>query len=152
MTHIGYYRENGIRSYEGPQTCEVCHETIVIELGDGMGEEVGLRENLQSTTHFTFAPKIGFSTYGFNGELVENFPLGKMDRACGVTGTFTWTGWAELIPTTHGDTISEGCGQWLQTDRCRMAGHRLPDLPRRRVRYELPAGGKRSQWQTALGT
>lgn len=111
MTHIDYYRENGIRSYEGPQTCEICHETIMIELGDGIEEEVNLRENLQSTTHFTFAPKTGFTTYGFNGELVENFPLGKMDRACGVTGTFTWTGWAALIPTTHSDTISEGCGQ-----------------------------------------
>jgi len=111
MPHIEYYRENGIRSYEGPKTCEECHKTIMVEIGDGIEEEVNLRENLQSTTHFTFAPKIGFSTFGFNGELVENFPLGKMDRACGVTGTFTWTGWAALIPTTHGDTISEGCGQ-----------------------------------------
>jgi len=25
MTHIDYFRENGIRSYEGPQTCEICH-------------------------------------------------------------------------------------------------------------------------------
>jgi len=111
MTHIDYFRENGIRSYEGPKTCEICHENITIEFGDGMGEEVSLRENLQSTTHFTFAPKVGFSTYGFNGELVKNYPLGKMDRACGVTGTFTWTGWAALIPTANGDTISEGCGQ-----------------------------------------
>jgi hypothetical protein len=111
MTHIDYYRKNGILSYEGPNTCLICHRTIKIEVGNGVDEEVDLRKNLTSTVHFTFAPRIGFSTFGFNGELIENFPLGKMDRACGVTGTFAWTGWAALIPTANGDTVSEGCGQ-----------------------------------------
>ena len=111
MNHIEYFRDNGIRSYEGPKTCEICHAKIKVEAGDGAVEEVDLRDDITSTVHFTFAPTKGFSTFGFNGERVENFPLGKMDRACGVTGTFTWTGWAALIPTANGDTISEGCGQ-----------------------------------------
>ncbi len=109
--HIQYFRKGGIRSYEGPSTCLKCHQTIQVENDKGEYRQVNLRKDLTSTTHFTFAPKNGFSTYGYNGEPVANFPLGKMDRACGVTGTFTWTGWAELIPTAKGDTLSEGCGQ-----------------------------------------
>jgi hypothetical protein len=70
-----------------------------------------LRDDLTHSVHFNFATKQGFSTCGYNGEKVDNFPLGKMNRACGIPGTFTWTGWAELIPTAHGDTLSEGCGQ-----------------------------------------
>ena len=59
----------------------------------------------------------GFSTFGFNGEPVENFPLGKIDRACGIPGSFSWTGWAQLVETKpehgHGEVElrSEGCGQ-----------------------------------------
>jgi hypothetical protein len=109
--HIKRFREAGIRSYEGPSTCLKCHETIRIDDGHGGYEDVGLRENLTSTTHFTFAPKTGFSTFGFDGSPVEDFPLGKIDRACGVTGTFTWTGWAVEIETERGETFSEGCGQ-----------------------------------------
>ncbi len=110
-SHVETFRKEGIRFYEGPQTCEKCHNSIDVEYPDSSIGKVNIREDLTGSVHFTFAPKTGFSTYGFNGERVENFPLGKMDRACGITGTFTWTGWAALIPTSHGDTISEGCGQ-----------------------------------------
>jgi hypothetical protein len=109
--HINRFREAGVRSYNGPSTCMQCHESISLPDGKGGYRQENLRDNLSHSVHFTFAPMQGFNTYGYNGEKVENFPLGKMDRACGITGTFTWTGWAALIPTTHGDTLSEGCGQ-----------------------------------------
>ena len=111
MNHIRRFREAGIRSYEGPQTCTGCHEQISISDGAGGYEQVDLRDNLTTTAHFTFAPNTGFSTYGFNGERVENFPLGKLDRACGITGTFTWTGWAVTVENAEGEQFSEGCGQ-----------------------------------------
>ena len=111
LSHIRRFREAGITSYEGPETCLGCHGQIRVSDGNGGYEQVGLRENLTSTTHFTFAPMTGFSTYGFNGEQVTDFPLGKMDRACGITGTFTWTGWAVTVETSHGEQFSEGCGQ-----------------------------------------
>jgi hypothetical protein len=111
LIHIDIFRKEGIRSYDGPRTCQRCHVEIKVAVDEKATEKVNLRSDLTQSVHFTFAPKSGFATYGFNGEKVEGFPLGKMDRACGVTGTFTWTGWATLIPTAHGDTISEGCGQ-----------------------------------------
>ena len=109
--HIERFREAGIRSYEGPSTCQPCHKTIQIRDDKNKTRRINLRDDLTHSVHFTFAPMKGFSTYGYNGQPVENFPLGKMDRACGITGTFTWTGWAALIPTAKGDTLSEGCGQ-----------------------------------------
>lgn len=118
--HIQRFREAGIRSYEGPATCMKCHQTIPVPDGKGGYRRVNLRDDLSHSVHFTFAPMQGFNTYGYNGKKVQNFPLGKMDRACGITGTFTWTGWAALIPTTKGDTISEGCGQ------CHIVGQHGP--------------------------
>jgi len=109
--HVARFRQAGIRSYEGPRTCLGCHKRIRVADGNGSYEDVSLRDNLTATTHFTFAPKTGFSTYGFNGEQVEGFPLGKIDRACGITGTFTWTGWAVTVESAHGERFSEGCGQ-----------------------------------------
>ena len=111
LAHIRRFRKAGINSYEGPETCISCHEQIRVSDGNGGYEDVDLRENLTSTTHFTFAPMTGFSTFGFNGERVVNFPLGKLDRACGVTGTFTWTGWAVTVENAYGEEFSEGCGQ-----------------------------------------
>lgn len=111
LNHIGRFRRAGIRSYEGPETCLGCHQQILVPDGAGDYEQVDLRDNLTETAHFTFAPDSGFSTYGFNGEQVDNFPLGKLDRACGITGTFTWTGWAVTIENAHGEQFSEGCGQ-----------------------------------------
>lgn len=111
LSHIRRFREAGIHSYEGPATCLGCHREIRVPDGSGGFEQVDLRENLTGTTHFTFAPMSGFSTYGFNGEQVSGFPLGKMDRACGITGTFTWTGWAVTVANARGEEFSEGCGQ-----------------------------------------
>ena len=111
LNHIRRFRKAGIMSYAGPETCVSCHQQIRVADGNGGYRQVDLREDLTNTTHFTFAPKTGFSTYGFNGEQVSNFPLGKIDRACGVTGTFTWTGWAVTIKNSHGEEFSEGCGQ-----------------------------------------
>ncbi|NCF63280.1 MAG: nitrite reductase [Gammaproteobacteria bacterium] len=111
LRHIRRFREAGIMRYEGPGTCVGCHRQIRVADGLGGYRHVDLRENLTSTTHFTFAPMTGFSTYGFNGEQVTDFPLGKIDRACGVTGTFTWTGWAVTVQNSHGEEFSEGCGQ-----------------------------------------
>lgn len=111
LNHIRRFRQAGIRSYKGPETCVGCHREIRIADGKGGYELVDLRENLTRTSHFTFAPMTGFSTYGFNGERVDNFPLGKLDRACGVTGTFTWTGWAVTVENSRGEVFSEGCGQ-----------------------------------------
>ena len=111
LDHIRRFREAGIRAYEGPETCLQCHERIRVSDGHGGFEEVSLRENLTHTAHFTFSARTGFSTYGFNGEQVDNFPLGKLDRACGIPGSFTWTGWAVTITNARGEEFSEGCGQ-----------------------------------------
>ncbi len=111
LQHIRRFREAGIRRYEGPSTCLQCHQTIAVPDGQGGMHQVDLRDDVTATSHFTFAPKTGFSTFGFNGEPVENFPMGKIDRACGITGTFTWTGWAVEITNAHGEEYSEGCGQ-----------------------------------------
>jgi hypothetical protein len=111
LKHVDYFREAGIRSYEGPKTCQQCHSSIKIVDADRKTRKVNLRDDLTHSVHFNFAAQKGFSTYGYNGEKVNNFPMGKIDRACGITGTFTWTGWAELIPSAKGDTLSEGCGQ-----------------------------------------
>jgi len=111
LMHIERFRSAGIRSYEGPRTCLRCHKTVHYRDAQGRHREEDLRRNLSHTAHFTFAPMSGFSTWGFDGRKVENFPLGKIDRACGVTGTFTWTGWAVQIHAQNGHSYSEGCGQ-----------------------------------------
>jgi hypothetical protein len=109
--HIRRFREAGIRSYQGPETCLKCHETIRVSDGKGGHTDVDLRDNLTHTAHFTFSARTGFSTYGFNGEKVNDFPLGKIDRACGIPGSFTWTGWAVTVKNARGEEFSEGCGQ-----------------------------------------
>ena len=106
--HIERFRESGITSYEGPGTCLSCHEKIRVSDGSGGFHRVDLRENLTGTSHFTFAAKTGFSTYGFNGEKVDNFALGKINRACGIPGSFTWTGWAVEVDGAEGQQYSEG--------------------------------------------
>jgi hypothetical protein len=120
LDHIRRFREAGIRSYEGPQTCLRCHERIRVSDGRGGYRTVSLRDNLTRTAHFTFSARTGFSTYGFNGERVDDFPLGKLDRACGIPGSFTWTGWAVTVKNARGEEFSEGCGQ------CHVAGQYGP--------------------------
>lgn len=109
--HIDRFREAGIRSYEGPETCLQCHQDVRVPDGHGGYIKESLRQNILGTVHFAFNVKEGFNTWGFNGERVDKFPLGKIDRACGIPGSFTWTGWAKLIKGKNGQTYSEGCGQ-----------------------------------------
>ena len=121
--HIDYFRKAGIRQYAGPDTCLRCHETIQVTGHGGRIEQVKTLDDVVSSVHFTFqrsAP--GFSTYGYDGREVNAkgtrpIPVGKIDRACGVPGSFSWTGWADLVKTKperlHGEVEvrSEGCGQ-----------------------------------------
>ena len=109
--HIEYFRKAGIREYRGPETCLQCHATMRVKDGHGGYTVVNTRDNVEHNVHFTLNQFNGFSTYGFNGQKVTNLPMGKIDRACGIPGSFTWTGWAELITTKTGETRSDGCGQ-----------------------------------------
>ncbi len=121
--HIKYFREAGIRRYEGPSTCLRCHETMHVSDGNGTLKEVDTLDDVLSTVHYKFqSTDQGFSTYGYdgrevNGEGTRAIPVGKIDRACGIPGSFSWTGWAQLVETKpehgHGEVElrSEGCGQ-----------------------------------------
>ncbi|MBU0509987.1 nitrite reductase [bacterium] len=109
--HVDRFRRAGIRSYEGPETCLACHQTVRVPDERRGWREESLKKNILSTVHFSFNVKRGFSTWGFNGEKVDKLPLGKIDRACGIPGSFTWTGWAALVQSKHGTVYSEGCGQ-----------------------------------------
>ena len=112
--HIEYFREAGIREYTGPETCLACHATIDITHEDGTVTTVDTLADVIDTVHFKFQSTAagGFSTYGYDGRQVnaENarqIPVGKINRACGIPGSFSWTGWAALIETRpehgHGD-------------------------------------------------
>lgn len=141
--HIKYFRKAGIRQYKGPETCLSCHETMKVEKPDGSIEVVHTMDDLLSSVHFKFqSSETGFTTYGYDGRRVneglQKIPVGKIDRACGIPGSFSWTGWASLIETTpgvdksgHGDQYhsaethkvvlrSEGCGQ------CHIGGNYHP--------------------------
>ena len=118
--HIEYFREAGIRSYEGASTCLQCHEEMTVHDGQGHVETVKTIDDVMNTTHYRLfsSKKNGFTTYGYDGSLVNSgrtIPVGKIDRACGIPGSFTWTGWAALIEAKpeHGEPEmrSEGCGQ-----------------------------------------
>ena len=111
LTHIERFRDAGIREYRGPETCLRCHPTINIPDGKSGIRSVGTRQNIEEGVHFTLNRFTGFNTYGFDGRKVEGIPMGKIDRACGVAGSFTWTGWATLIRTASGEMRSDGCGQ-----------------------------------------
>lgn len=138
-SHIKYFRDAGIRQYEGPKTCLKCHSTMNVRLPDGAINKVNTIEDVLSTVHFRFqSTSDGFSTYGYDGRKVnEGFhkiPVGKIDRACGIPGSFSWTGWAALVETKpehhdeHSDETkltetvwrSEGCGQ------CHIGGNYHP--------------------------
>ena len=122
FAHIRYFREAGIRHYKGPETCLRCHEDMTVRLPDGSTKIVDTMDDILNTVHMRFQSMGGgFSTIGYDGRQVNKdtrtIPVGKIDRACGVPGSFTWTGWASLIRTVpehaNGDTVlrSEGCGQ-----------------------------------------
>jgi hypothetical protein len=111
LSHIDYFRKAGIREYRGPQTCLQCHRTMRVKDGHGGYTTVNTRENVESSIHFSLNRFTGTNTWGFNGQRVSGIPLGKIDRACGIPGSFTWTGWATLVHTKTGQTRSDGCGQ-----------------------------------------
>lgn len=111
LSHIDRFRKAGIREYRGPETCMRCHQEINVKDGKGAYKKVSLRDNVQNSVHFGLNKFEGFNTYGFNGKKVEGIPMGKIDRACGIPGSFTWTGWATIVTAKDGKTYSDGCGQ-----------------------------------------
>ncbi|MBF0142204.1 MAG: nitrite reductase [Magnetococcales bacterium] len=143
--HIDYFRKAGIRVYEGPRTCLTCHETISVRDAHGESHRVGTLEDVVDSVHFKFqrsAP--GFSTYGYDGREVNAegsrpIPVGKIDRACGVPGSFSWTGWAELVDAKPArgagevEVRSEGCGQ------CHIGGGYHPATEKMMPIGDVPA-------------
>jgi hypothetical protein len=110
--HVDIFRENGIRSYEGPQTCLTCHKEITVtDAHTEREKKVDLMDNLLTSTHYRFYTTSHPNVYGFNGKKADNFAMGKINRPCPKPGSFAITAWAELVVTEHGDTLSEGCGQ-----------------------------------------
>ncbi|GJQ63223.1 MAG: hypothetical protein SCALA702_22760 [Melioribacteraceae bacterium] len=129
--HIKYFEKAGIRQYKGPETCLQCHETMKVKQADGTYKEVETLEDVVNTVHYQFHSTLGgFTTYGYDGRQVNTdgrpIPVGKIDRACGIPGSFSWTGWAALVETkpehAHGEIVmrSEGCGQ------CHIGGNYHP--------------------------
>lgn len=145
--HITYFRRAGIRSYEGPKTCLQCHATLHIHQDDGQIREVDTLDDLTNSVHFKLqSDGGGFSTYGYDGRQVNaegsrKIPVGKMDRACGIPGSFTWTGWASLVhsrPEGSASPVlrSEGCGQ------CHIGGNYQPATEKMMPVGDVPASAK----------
>lgn len=110
--HIQRFADEGILAYEGPQTCLRCHDSIqVTDQSTGESKKLDLMHNLTTSAHYRFFTERHPNVYGFNGELADNFPMGKINRPCPKPGSFAMTAWAEIVVTEHGDTLSEGCGQ-----------------------------------------
>ncbi|TVQ87663.1 MAG: nitrite reductase [Chromatiaceae bacterium] len=131
--HIGWFRAAGIRRYEGPQTCLQCHPSMRVLHGDGQVSSVATLDNVVDTVHFKFQTNAsGFSSFGYDGRQVNApgkrpIPLGKINRACGIPGSFSWTGWAVLVASRPDGAAeegvqwrSEGCGQ------CHIGGNYHP--------------------------
>ncbi|NCA70998.1 MAG: nitrite reductase [Sphingobacteriia bacterium] len=132
-SHIKYFRDAGIRRYEGPKTCLECHATMRVRDQEGRAQVVDTLDDLVNSVHFKFQSDAGggFSTFGYDGRRVNApgtrpIPIGKINRACGIPGSFSWTGWAALIaarPEAAQGAIemrSEGCGQ------CHIGGNYQP--------------------------
>ncbi len=112
FNHIERFREAGITSYEGPQTCLTCHEDITYEeISTGEKKTVDLMRNLTTSVHYRFYSTAHPNVYGFNGKLADNFRMGKINRPCPKPGSFAMTAWAAPVILENGDTLSEGCGQ-----------------------------------------
>jgi hypothetical protein len=109
--HIDRFREAGIRGYDGPATCLGCHQEIAVDDGSGGTRHLDLMDNLTGSAHYRFFTTEHPEVYGFNGELADNFAMGKLNRPCPKPGSFAMTAWAEIVVTQAGDTLSEGCGQ-----------------------------------------
>jgi len=115
LKHIKYFREANIRQYKGPKTCLRCHKTMKVYHPDGTSTKVNTMKDVINSVHFTFqSSSSGFSTYGYDGRQVNTgdgnraIPVGKINRACGIPGSFSWTGWAELIKAKPAHHIVEG--------------------------------------------
>jgi hypothetical protein len=146
--HIEYFRKAGIRRYEGPNTCLQCHAHMSVTHPDGHRKEVDTLEDIVNSVHFKFqSDSGGFSTYGYDGRQVNAdgeraIPVGKIDRACGIPGSFTWTGWAELVvsrpESAHGEEVlrSEGCGQ------CHIGGNYQPATEKMMPIGDVPVEAK----------
>lgn len=130
--HIDYFLDAGIYSYEGPATCLGCHAEIeYTDAHTGQTVATELMENLTSSAHYRFFTSRHPNVYGFNGELADNFPMGKINRPCPKPGSFAMTAWAEIVVTENGDTLSEGCGQ------CHIGGQ-----------YQAPLGEMMPMYKT----
>lgn len=109
--HIERFREAGLDTYRGPGTCLRCHEHLTYEDAHGHARTENLMRNLTRSSHYRFYTKERDNVYGFNGELADDFAMGKINRPCPKPGSFAMTAWAERVVTQSGDTLSEGCGQ-----------------------------------------
>jgi hypothetical protein len=105
--HVARFREAGIAAYEGPSTCLGCHPEIEV----AEGEFVDTLSDVTDSVHYRFFSKEHPNVWGFNGELADDFAMGKINRPCPKPGSFAMTAWAEFVVTERGDTLSEGCGQ-----------------------------------------
>ena len=153
LDHIGHFRDAGILRYEGPATCLKCHRTMKVRDAAGcVRTAAGVRvvntlDDVVDTMHFKFqAMAGGFTTVGYDGREVNAkgrpIPVGKIDRACGIPGSFSWTGWAALIRSKparkQGETVvrSEGCGQ------CHVGGNTHPATEKMMPIGDVPARTK----------
>jgi hypothetical protein len=109
--HVERFRDAGILVYEGPHTCLNCHSDVTFENAAGRERSEPLMANLTDSSHYRFFSDRHPNVWGFNGELADPFPMGKINRPCPKPGSFAMTAWAELVVTDRGDTLSEGCGQ-----------------------------------------
>jgi len=109
--HIAHFRKAGVRAYAGPATCLACHQNLTYVDARGDSVTADLMANLTESVHYRFYSKEHPNVYGFNGKLADNFAMGKLNRPCPKPGSFAMTAWAELVVTSSGDTLSEGCGQ-----------------------------------------
>lgn len=147
-SHIKYFRDAGILRYRGPETCLRCHASISVDHADGTRSRVDTLQDLVGSVHFKFqSDSDGFSTVGYDGRRVNapgsrKIPVGKIDRACGIPGSFSWTGWAALIESKpeskHGgiEMRSEGCGQ------CHIGGNYQPATELMMPIGDVPANAK----------
>ncbi len=129
--HVTHFRDDGIRSYDGPATCLQCHAELTYDDSTGAPTTTDLMDNLTGSAHYRFFTTEHPNVYGFNGELADNFPMGKLNRPCPKPGSFAMTAWAEMVITADGDTLSEGCGQ------CHIGGQ-----------YQAPLGEMMPLYQT----
>ena len=109
--HARRFADAGIAAYEGPRTCLGCHQDVTWQDEAGQEHAEDLMTNLTRSAHYRFFTTGHPNVWGFNGELADGFPMGKINRPCPKPGSFAMTAWAELVVTARGDTLSEGCGQ-----------------------------------------